>query len=163
MTNLALEQAFGKLNIPFARAKVGDRYVNEMLLEKGWQYGGENSGHILALDKHTTGDGIVSALQVLTALRVNKTSLQDYSSELSLFPQVLVNVKTARGFDHKGNKDVEQAVEIAQKELGDDGRVLLRPSGTEPLLRVMVEGKSRDLVSQLANRIADHVRQAASK
>jgi phosphoglucosamine mutase len=163
MTNLALEQAFGKLNIPFARAKVGDRYVNEMLLQKGWQYGGENSGHILALDKHTTGDGIVSALQVLTALRVNKTSLQDYSSELSLFPQVLVNVKTARGFDHKGNKDVEQAVENAQKELGDDGRVLLRPSGTEPLLRVMVEGKSRDVVSTLANRIADHVRLAAGK
>jgi phosphoglucosamine mutase len=163
MTNLALEQAFGKLNIPFARAKVGDRYVNEMLLQKGWQYGGENSGHILALDKHTTGDGIVSALQVLTALRVNKTSLQDYSSELSLFPQVLVNVKTARGFDHKGNKDVEQAVESAQKELGDDGRVLLRPSGTEPLLRVMVEGKSREVVSTLANRIADYVRQAASK
>ncbi len=163
MTNLALEQAFGKLNIPFARAKVGDRYVNEMLLQKGWQYGGENSGHILALDKHTTGDGIVSALQVLTALRVNKTSLQDYSSELSLFPQVLVNVKTARGFDHKGNKDVEQAVENAQKELGDDGRVLLRPSGTEPLLRVMVEGKSREMVSTLANRIADHVRLAAGK
>jgi phosphoglucosamine mutase len=163
MTNLALEQAFGKLGIPFARAKVGDRYVNEMLLQKGWQYGGENSGHILALDKHTTGDGIVSALQVLTALCVNKTSLQDYSSELSLFPQVLVNVKTARGFDHKGNKDVEQAVENAQKELGDDGRVLLRPSGTEPLLRVMVEGKSRDMVSTLANRIADHVRLAAGK
>ncbi|MGB8600119.1 MAG: phosphoglucosamine mutase [Burkholderiales bacterium] len=163
MTNLALEQAFGKLGIPFARAKVGDRYVNEMLRQKGWQYGGENSGHILALDKHTTGDGIVSALLVLTALRVNKTSLQDYSSELSLFPQVLVNVKTARGFDHKGNKDVEHAVENAQKELGNDGRVLLRPSGTEPLLRVMVEGKSRDMVSTLANRIADHVRQAAGK
>ncbi|MGB9150697.1 MAG: phosphoglucosamine mutase, partial [Burkholderiales bacterium] len=98
-----------------------------------------------------------------SALRVNKTTLEDYSRELSLFPQVLVNVKTARGFDHKGNKDVEQAVENAQRELGDDGRVLLRPSGTEPLLRVMVEGKSREMVSTLANRIADYVRQAASK
>jgi phosphoglucosamine mutase len=162
MTNLALEQAFARLGIPFARAKVGDRYVLELLREKGWLLGGENSGHLLCLDKHTTGDGIVSALQVLGALRETRQSLAQLTADLVMYPQVLVNVQVPRGFDWQGHRAIAAAKAEAEKSLNGRGRVLLRPSGTEPLLRVMVEGEPKQLVEQAANSIAAAVRRAAN-
>jgi phosphoglucosamine mutase len=162
MTNLALENALQAMGVPFARAAVGDRYVLEHLLANGWQLGGEGSGHIVCLDKHTTGDGIVSALQVLHALRRSEQSLAQAAAGLSLYPQVLVNVRVARKFDCRENPAVASAVSLAQSKLGAQGRVLLRPSGTEPVIRVMVEGEPRDQVEQLANDIADCVRRAAA-
>ena len=161
MTNLGFELALKRLGIPFGRAKVGDRYVLEMMLERGWQWGGENSGHIVCLDKHTTGDGIISALQVLTALRTRNTTLADYTAELVLLPQVLINVRVKNGFDFKASPEVQNAVTQAESELGEDGRVLLRPSGTEPLIRVMVEGRAKATVEALARRIAGTVEAAA--
>ena len=154
MTNLALENALGRLDIPFARAKVGDRYVLEMLQEKRWQLGGENSGHIICLDKHTTGDGIVSALQVLSALRMQRSTLDAYTRELKLYPQVLLNVRVQRGYDWQKKPDVLKAKQAAEKSLGKNGRVLLRASGTEPVLRVMVEGKDEAKVNMLAKTLA---------
>jgi len=162
MTNFAVEQAFAKLGVPFARAKVGDRYVLELLREKGWLLGGENSGHLLCLDKHTTGDGIVSALQVLAALRQSKKSLAELTADLVMFPQVLVNVPVPRGFDWEKDRSIAQARSEAEKSLNGRGRVLLRPSGTEPLLRVMVEGEPRQVVEAAANSIAAAVRRAAA-
>jgi phosphoglucosamine mutase len=161
MTNLGTEHALGKLNMPFARAKVGDRYVLEMMQAKGWKLGGENSGHIVCLDQHTTGDGIVSALQVLAALRDGKTTLAKAAAAVTLYPQILVNVRTQRSFDFGADRDVERAVAKATAALGSDGRVLLRASGTEPVIRVMVEGKSRAKVGRWAETIADAVRKAA--
>ncbi|HEX9182153.1 MAG TPA: phosphoglucosamine mutase [Burkholderiales bacterium] len=161
MTNFALEQAFAKLGVPFARAKVGDRYVLELLREKGWILGGENSGHLLCLDRHTTGDGIVSALQVLAALRQTKLSLAQSTADLVMYPQVLVNVQMPKGFDWQKDRAIAAAQEAAEKSLNGRGRVLLRPSGTEPLLRVMVEGEPKQLVEQAANSIAAVVRRAA--
>ncbi|MBL8381232.1 MAG: phosphoglucosamine mutase [Burkholderiales bacterium] len=154
MTNLAFEQAMGHLDIPFGRAKVGDRYVLEMLHEKGWLYGGENSGHILCLDCHTTGDGIVSALQVLLALLKADRTLAEATAALKLFPQVLKNVKLADREAWKSNTRLSDAVKAAEARLGGRGRVLLRPSGTEPVLRVMVEGEDGGLVESLAAEIA---------
>ena len=161
MTNFAFELAMQQLEIPFLRAKVGDRYVMEQLLEHGWQLGGENSGHIICLDKHTTGDGIVSALQVLHALRVQNLTLAQAAQDLVMFPQVLINVKVARKLDFDSLPAVRDAVAAAETELAGKGRVLLRPSGTEPLLRVMVEGEDGGLVQRLAERIASVVREAA--
>ncbi|HSD59829.1 MAG TPA: phosphoglucosamine mutase [Burkholderiales bacterium] len=161
MTNLAVEHALGRLGIPFARAKVGDRYVLELLLEKGWQLGGEGSGHIICLDRHTTGDGIVSALQVLTALRESGSTLAELTRDVALYPQVLLNVRVPKGFDFRHCDPVQSAVQDAEADLRGTGRVLLRPSGTEPVLRVMVEGESRPQVEQWAQRIADAVRAAA--
>ena len=162
MTNYAVEQAFGRLGVPFARAKVGDRYVLELLREKGWLLGGENSGHLLFLDKHTTGDGIVSALQVLAVMRESKASLAQLTADLVMFPQVLVNVPVPQGFDWQRDKAIGQAQAAAEKSLNGRGRVLLRPSGTEPLLRVMVEGEPKEVVEAAANSIAAAVRTAAS-
>jgi phosphoglucosamine mutase len=161
MTNFALERRLAELSIPFARAKVGDRYVLEMLLEKGWECGGENSGHLLCLDCHSTGDSMISALQVLAALVGAGQTLADYTRELVLYPQVLVNVKLARAFDVQAAPAVRQAVAAAEGELGGKGRVLLRPSGTEPVLRVMVEGEDRPGVQRLADTIAAAIRAAA--
>jgi phosphoglucosamine mutase len=161
MTNLAFEHAMQKLAIPFLRAKVGDRYVMELLQQQGWQLGGENSGHIICLDKHSTGDGIVSALEVLCALRTRNQSLAEISAGLRLYPQVLINVRVARGVDCLGHADVRKAVAEVELALNGRGRVLLRPSGTEPLLRVMVEGEDRQLVEQSAHKIADVVRHLA--
>jgi phosphoglucosamine mutase len=162
MTNFALEQAFAKLGVPFARAKVGDRYVLELLREKGWLLGGENSGHLLCLDKHTTGDGIVSALQVFAALRETKRTLAQLTSDLVMYPQVLVNVPVPKGFDWQKDRAIATAQAEAEKSLNGKGRVLLRRSGTEPLLRVMVEGEPKQLVEQAANSIAAAVRRAAN-
>jgi phosphoglucosamine mutase len=149
------------MGIPFARAKVGDRYVLEMLLERGWECGGENSGHLLCLDCHSTGDAIISSLQVLAALVSTGQSLGDFTQDLTLFPQVLVNVKLAGKVDLQGAK-VKEAIAAAEAELAGKGRVLLRPSGTEPVVRVMVEGEERARVQKLADSIAAVVRTAAT-
>jgi phosphoglucosamine mutase len=162
MTNFAFEKAMRKLGIAFARAKVGDRYVLELLRQKGWQLGGENSGHIICLDKHTTGDGIVSALQVLQAMRESKRSLKQLTADLVMYPQILVNVKVPRDFDWQKHKAIAKAQSSVEKSLNGKGRVLLRPSGTEPLLRVMVEGEPREAIESGANSIAAEVRKAAA-
>jgi phosphoglucosamine mutase len=162
MTNLANENAMQRLGIPFGRAKVGDRYVLELMREKGWELGGENSGHVICLDKHTTGDGIVSALQVLCAMRESGRTLAELTSDLVMYPQVLVNVRVPRGFDWKQHSGIEKAQSEAERALNGRGRVLLRPSGTEPLLRVMVEGEPREAIQSAAEAIAEAVRSAAS-
>ena len=161
MTNLGMEQAIVRMGIPFGRAKVGDRYVLEMLREKGWLYGGENSGHIICLDKHTTGDGLVSALQVLTSIRESGKTLAELTADLALYPQVLINVKVARGFDWKSHPSIAKAQAEVETALAGRGRVLLRPSGTEPVLRVMVEGEPRAAIESGAQAIAAAVRLAA--
>jgi phosphoglucosamine mutase len=161
MTNFAFEKAMARLGIAFARAKVGDRYVLELLREKGWLLGGENSGHLICLDKHTTGDGIVSALQVLEAMRESGRALAELTADLVMFPQVLLNVAVPRGFDWKQHQSIKQAQKQAEASLNGKGRVLLRPSGTEPVLRVMVEGEPREAIESAANSIADAVKHAA--
>jgi phosphoglucosamine mutase len=162
MTNLAFEHAMQKLDIPFLRAKVGDRYVMELLQQQGWQLGGENSGHIICLDRHTTGDGIVSALQVLHALRANRQSLAEAAGDLHMYPQILINVKvTGKAAGLLELQPVKDAVAEAEHALDGKGRVLLRPSGTEPLLRVMVEGEDGVLVKKCAEGIAGVVRGVA--
>ncbi len=157
MTNMAVELAFKKMGVGFSRAKVGDRYVLEQMQERGWLLGGEGSGHLLCLDKHTTGDGIVSALQVLSALRRNNKTLEQCFDDLSLFPQVLINVRVTPGFDWQKNAAAVQEKQAVEKELGDKGRVLIRASGTEPLIRVMVEAEDADLAGKLARRLADRI------
>jgi len=169
MSNLALEHALSRLNVPLARAAVGDRYVMDLLRQKGWLYGGENSGHILCLDRHTTGDGIVSALQVLAALRQKDCNLQDllgglklYPGGLKLYPQKLINVALSKGFPWQDNALIRSTQREVEDELSGCGRVLLRASGTEPLLRVMVEGEDSATVSKAAEKLAAAVREAVS-
>ena len=162
MTNLAFEHAMQRLGVPFARAKVGDRYVMETMQQRGWQLGGENSGHIICLDRHTTGDGIISALQVLHALRDQQQSLAQAVADLTLYPQILVNVRVAKGADYSAHASVRAAVTAAETALHGSGRVLLRPSGTEPLLRVMVEGEDGEKVRHWAETIAQVVRESKS-
>lgn len=160
MTNLALEHAFERLEIPFARAGVGDRYVMELLRERGWQLGGENSGHIICLDRVTTGDAIVAALAVLAVMRSTGESLESLRSDMKLYPQVLINVPVANKVNLDENETIQAAVRQAELDLAGNGRVLLRPSGTEPLVRVMVEGKVADDVQEICQRIANVVRDA---
>ncbi|CAN5789809.1 phosphoglucosamine mutase [soil metagenome] len=155
MTNMAVELALNKLGVGFCRAKVGDRYVLEQMRERGWLLGGEGSGHLLCLDKHTTGDGIVSALQVLSALRRNKKNLDECFDNLSLFPQVLINIKVPVGYEWKNNEMLIAEMSVVEKELVDKGRVLIRASGTEPLIRVMVEASNAELANSLARRLAN--------
>ena len=155
MTNMAVEQALQHAGVPLVRAKVGDRYVLEELSARGWQLGGESSGHLLALDRHTTGDGIVSALQVLEAVRRRGRSLASLLEGVTLFPQTMINVRLPEGSvwsDSAGMLAARQAVEA---ELGDRGRVLIRASGTEPVLRVMVEAQDGELGRRCAERLAE--------
>ncbi|EXU75458.1 MULTISPECIES: phosphoglucosamine mutase [Erwinia] len=158
MSNMGLELALKQLGIPFARAKVGDRYVLEKMQEKGWRLGAENSGHVILLDKTTTGDGIVAGLQVLTAMVRNHMSLHDLCSGMKLLPQILVNVRFSGETDPLEDEQVKAVTSEVEKELHGRGRVLLRKSGTEPLIRVMVEGENEDQVTALAHRIADAVK-----
>lgn len=158
MSNMGLELALKQLGIPFTRAKVGDRYVLEKMQEKGWRLGAENSGHVILLDKTTTGDGIVASLQVLTAMVRNHMSLHDLCSGMKMLPQVLVNVRFAGEHDPLQSDAVKTVTAQVEKALAGRGRVLLRKSGTEPLIRVMVEGENEAQVTELANRIADQVK-----
>jgi phosphoglucosamine mutase len=162
MTNFALERRLAEMGVAFARAKVGDRYVLESLLERGWECGGENSGHILCLDCHSTGDGIISALQVLAALVSGGSTLGELTADLVLLPQVLVNVRL-RGTPDLQAPAVREAAARAEADLAGRGRVLLRPSGTEPVVRVMVEGEDRARVQALAESIAAAVREAGER
>lgn len=157
MTNLGLEVALSKLDIPLLRAKVGDRYVMELLQEKGWRLGGENSGHIICLDQTTTGDGIVAALQVLKAASRADKTLFELRQDINKFPQVLINVRFAGEQDPLLSEKVQQAVRNVEASLGETGRVLLRKSGTEPLIRVMVEGEVETVVREHAEKIAAEV------
>jgi len=136
---------------------VGDRYVLETMQEHGWLLGGEGSGHLLCLDKHTTGDGIVSALHVLSALKRAEQSLAQMTADISLYPQVLINVKIPAGFDWKSNPGMQAEKDAVEKALGESGRVLIRPSGTEPLIRIMVEAEQAAMAQAMAQRIADKV------
>jgi len=157
MTNMAVEVALKQRGVAFVRAKVGDRYVLEELVARRWQLGGEGSGHLLALDKHTTGDGIVSALQVLQAVRRSGRTMSQMLEGVALFPQTLINVRLAEGTDWKRNATLAAEQERIHRDLGDDGRLLIRASGTEPVLRVMVE--ARDPVQ--ARRCAEQLAEAA--
>ncbi|MFK7997193.1 MAG: phosphoglucosamine mutase [Granulosicoccus sp.] len=157
MTNLALEHAFGELDIPFERAGVGDRYVMELLKARGWQLGGENSGHVICLDRVTTGDAIVAALAVLAVMRETGESLSRLRTGMQLYPQVLLNVPVKERVNLDDNSQIQQALKQAENDLGTAGRVLLRPSGTEPLVRVMVEGKVANDVQRICERVANVV------
>lgn len=161
MTNLGFEQALAREGIPLERAKVGDRYVLERLLERGWCCGGENSGHLICLDKHSTGDGIIASLAVLRALIESKRTLADATEPVAMFPQTLINVPIQRGFDWQDSDSVARTRERAAKALGDAGRVLLRPSGTEPVLRVMVEARDKALADEHASAIAEAIAKAS--
>ena len=155
MTNMAVEVALRQRGVGFVRAKVGDRYVLEELVARGWQLGGEGSGHLLALDKHTTGDGIVSALLVLQAVSRSGRSMAQLLEDVTLFPQTLINVRLKPGSDWKSNTALVSAQRAVTEELGDNGRVLIRPSGTEPLVRVMVEARDAAQAQRCARRLAD--------
>ena len=154
MTNMAVELALRARDVPLVRAKVGDRYILEELSARGWLLGGEGSGHLLALDKHTTGDGIISALQILQAVCHSGRSLAQMLSEVRLFPQTLINVRLGADVDWKANRTLAAEQEAVQRQLSDSGRVLIRASGTEPLLRVMVEAADAELARHCAERLA---------
>ncbi len=157
MTNMAVELALRSRDVEFVRAKVGDRYVLEELAARGWQLGGEGSGHLLALDKHTTGDGIVSALLVLQAVCRSGRSLAEQLQGVDLFPQTLINVRLAAGQDWKSSTRLAEEQSAVTAELGQRGRVLIRASGTEPLLRVMVEASDAALAQRCAQRLVDAI------
>jgi phosphoglucosamine mutase len=162
MSNLGLEEALKERGIEMCRSKVGDRYVLETMQERGGMLGGETSGHIICLDRVTSGDGIVSALQVLHAIREAKTTLHEIKQGMRKYPQVLINVRLPRAMDAVSIPSVQKSVRKAEAELGDHGRVLLRPSGTEPLVRVMVEGEEHGQVQRIARGIAAEVEKAIS-
>jgi len=163
MSNLGLELALAELDIAFQRTAVGDRYVLESMQRDGWLLGGESSGHIICLDRTTTGDGIVSALQVLSAMVASGQSLNELKSGMVKFPQVMINVPVARGADPGADAGVRRAVQAAEAALAGKGRVLLRPSGTEPVVRVMVEGQDAGQVRSLAEELAQEVLKGAGK
>ena len=161
MTNLGMEHSLAAEGIAFARAQVGDRYVMEVLREKGWSLGGESSGHIICLNCHTTGDGIIAALQILTVMKQKETSLAELIKPVKMYPQILLNVRVENAADKVNDQRLLEKVKQAEVRLADSGRVLLRASGTEPLIRVMVEGSDAVLVKQLAGDIAAVVEQVA--
>lgn len=162
MSNLGLEHALAQSKIPFVRADVGDRYVMEQLLAQNWLLGGESSGHIICLDRTTTGDGIIAALQVLAAMVKSEQNLATLSAGMEKYPQTLVNVRLDKQADVMSLQPVKDAVRAAEQQLADTGRILLRPSGTEPLIRVMVEGQDSGVVEQVANDLAAVVSSALS-
>lgn len=158
MTNMAVELAIKAKKIEFVRSKVGDRYVLELLQEKNWLLGGEGSGHLLALDKHTTGDGLISALQVLQACVATGQTMAELLSDVVLFPQVLINVRLGKDQNWQANAQLKQAIQEVEAELGQTGRVLIRASGTEPLVRVMVEARSAEVARRCAEKMAATLR-----
>jgi phosphoglucosamine mutase len=160
MTNMGLEEALRAMGVPLQRANVGDRYVLELMKREGSLLGGESSGHIICLDRVTSGDGIVTALQVLLAIHRAGRSLHELKSGMSKYPQILLNVRSTKGADVLSVAAVCEAVRAAESQLGEGGRVLLRPSGTEPLVRVMVEGRDRQQVEVLAAELAASVETA---
>lgn len=160
MTNMGMEVALRNLGIPFVRSNVGDRYVMEKLLENNWLIGAENSGHVILLDKVTTGDAIVAALQVIASIVGSKMSLKELCSGMTMFPQVLENIRFTGDSNPLDSDAVKAAQADVESKLGDNGRVLLRKSGTEPLIRVMVEGENAELVQQYALQIADAVKES---
>jgi phosphoglucosamine mutase len=160
MTNLGMEVALKQLGVDLLRANVGDRYVMELLVENKGILGGENSGHIICLDRATTGDGIVAALQIMAEMQDSGKNLHELKSGMTKYPQVLLNIKTQSKPNLDGNEAIQKAVKEVEKKLGDTGRVLLRASGTEPLIRVMVEGQNEDKVIEYANQLADQVAKA---
>lgn len=157
MTNLGMEHGLKELGLNLVRAKVGDRYVMEMLAENKGILGGENSGHIICLDRTTTGDGIIAALQIMAEMQDRGKNLHELKSGMTKYPQVLLNIKTKSKLDLDRNENIQKAVKDVEKKLGNSGRVLLRASGTEPLIRVMVEGQNEDKVNEFANEIAAQV------
>ena len=160
MTNLGMEHGLKRLGINFLRAKVGDRYVLEMMCEHKGILGGENSGHIICLDKTTTGDGIIAALQVMAEMHDSGKSLHELKSGMQKYPQILINIKTTKRVDIDTDVAIQKAVRAVEDKLGDTGRVLLRASGTEPLIRVMVEGEQADLVKKYAQQLAEDVKKS---
>lgn len=160
MTNLGMEHGLKRLGLPLLRANVGDRYVMEMLTEHKGILGGENSGHIICLDKTTTGDGIISALQVMAEMECTGKTLHELKSGMQKYPQILINIKTTKKINITTNEFIQRSIRSIEQQLGNTGRVLLRASGTEPLIRVMVEGEQDDLVKSCANQLADDVRKA---
>jgi phosphoglucosamine mutase len=160
MSNLALEQRLAAQGVPFARAKVGDRYVLELMRDRGWPLGGENSGHIICLEQHTTGDGLISALQVLAALLDSGQDFKAALGALTLFPQVMINVRTSRKLNFAEIPSVQDAIRASESALAGCGRVLIRPSGTEPVIRVMVEAPDRGVADQFARGIAGEIERA---
>ena len=161
MTNMGLELALEAGGLRLARAKVGDRYVKELMVAEGWSLGGESSGHIICGDLSTTGDGVLAALQVLAAVRASGKSLEVLASGFNPLPQVLVNVRITKGFDLSAHPTIAEACRRVESELEGRGRLLLRPSGTEPVIRVMVEGDNTVAIDALADEVADAIRQAA--
>ena len=161
MTNMGLELALEAGGLRLARAKVGDRYVKELMVAEGWSLGGESSGHIICGDLSTTGDGVIAALQVLAAVRASEKSLEALASGFNPLPQVLVNVRITKGFDLSAHPTIGEACRRVESELEGRGRLLLRPSGTEPVIRVMVEGDETVAIDALADEVADAIRQAA--
>jgi phosphoglucosamine mutase len=158
MTNMAVEVALKHKGVELVRAKVGDRYVLEVLSQKGWLLGGEGSGHLLALDKHSTGDGLVSALQVLQVCVSSGKTMRQLLADVTLFPQTLINVRLQPGQDWTTNALLKATTAAVQAELGESGRVLIRASGTEPLLRVMVEARDAVQARECAERMAATLR-----
>ena len=163
MSNLGLEQALGRAGIAFKRAQVGDRYVMAMLQQENWEIGGETSGHLLCLDKSTTGDGIIAALEVLAVVRQSGKSLAELKAGMQIFPQTMINVRMSRRFDLKNSAPVQKALGEVEQELAANGRVVLRASGTEPVVRVMIEGRDPALVARLGQQLADIVKRAAEE
>ena len=161
MTNMGLELALEAGGLRLARAKVGDRYVKELMVAEGWSLGGESSGHIICGDLSTTGDGVIAALQVLAAVRASGKSLEALASGFNPLPQVLVNVRITKGFDLSAHPTIAEACRRVESEHEGRGRLLLRPSGTEPVIRVMVEGDDTVAIDALADEVANAIRQAA--
>lgn len=163
MTNLGIENALARMNIPLARANVGDRYVMELLQKKNWYLGGESSGHIICMDKHTTGDGVISALQVLRAICDKGKTLFEWTSDALMYPSKLINVRVPKGFNHSEHDAINTVIKAAESDLKDSGRTLIRASGTEPLIRVMVEGEDESKVEDWARQIAQVVEDTSAK
>ena len=163
MTNMGLELALEAGGLRLARAKVGDRYVKELMVAEGWSLGGESSGHIICGDLSTTGDGVIAALQVLAAVRASGKSLEALASGFNPLPQVLVNVRITKSFDLSAHPTIAEACRRVESELKGRGRLLLRPSGTEPVIRVMVEGDDTVAIDALADEVADAIRRAAKQ